>query len=92
MGVINIIIKDLQKKTYEPMLFLRPEIERLITENVISIIRTGKQLQICDIATDFDFQPLEKEGWKPDQGLYEKAILEYNQQHQPLLQRWLRHT
>jgi hypothetical protein len=89
MVVINIVLKDCKKRIYFPMLFLRPETEDLIMDNINTINRiTGSLLQISNIEPDNDYSQWERQGWKLDQGLYEVAIIEYNQSHTPLLIRW----
>jgi hypothetical protein len=84
----NILLRDNKNKFFQKMLFLRNETEMPITENVIKINKTGHQLNINDINIDTSTEELEKQGYKNDEALYDKLIIEYNQNNKDLLTRW----
>jgi len=74
------------------MLFLREDTELLICENVIAINKKDEDacININTIDIDFLTLDLENQGWKIDDGLYEKLIIEYNSRNdiESLLKRW----
>ncbi len=86
--MINILLRDNQNKLFQKMLFLREETELLICENINTINRRGHQLNINTIDIDTSLDDLERQGYKNDEGLYDRLIIEYNQKNTKLLTRW----
>jgi len=72
------------------MLSLSDETELLICDNINTINKTGHLLQINSIDFNFSTSEIEKYGWKVDNGLYDKLIIEYNNRvdKEKLLTRW----
>lgn len=90
MSLINILLKDNKNKLFQKMLFLREETELLICENINTINKKVVFLNIHSIDIDSPMTELEKNGWKEDNGLYDKLIIEYNNsaEREKLLTRW----
>jgi hypothetical protein len=70
------------------MLFLREETELLICDNINKLNKTGHQLNINTIDLNSSFEELERQGYRNDDALYDRLIIEYNQQNTDLLTRW----
>jgi hypothetical protein len=86
--MISILLKDNKNKVFQEMMFLRNETELLICDNIIKINKSGtEQLQI-ETFTDGIVEYWEERGYKRDNALYDKLILEYNQQNDKQLTRW----
>jgi len=86
--MISIILKDNANKLFQEMMFLRDETEGLICDNIITINKTGtRQLQI-ETHVDGIAEYWEQRGYKRDNALYDKLIIEYNQQNGKPLVRW----
>lgn len=86
--MISILLKDNKNKLFQEMMFLRDETELLICNNINIINRVGtERLQIEDFA-DGIAEYWEKEGYKRDNDLYDKLIIDYNQQNDKPLTRW----
>ena len=86
--MINILLRDNKNKLFQKMLFLKDETELLICKNINKINTTGHQLNISTIDISSSFEELEKQGYRNDDGLYDRLIIEYNQQNTDLLTRW----
>lgn len=86
--MMNIIIKDNQNNLYEVFGHLRDETELLICGNINEINRKmNRQIQIEDYVQGLD-DYWEKRGYKMEPGLYDKLVIEYNQQNEEHLTRW----
>lgn len=86
--MLNILLSDNKDKVFQKMLFLREETELLICKNINKINETGHRLTINSIDIDTPVDSLEKQGYKNDESLYDRLIIEYNQQNKDLLTRW----
>ena len=86
--MINILLRDNKSKLFQKMLFLSEETELLICKNINAINKSGHQLNINTIDSGTPLEDLEKQGYKNDEALYDKVIIEYNQQNKDLLTRW----
>jgi len=86
--MINILLRDNKNKLFQKMLFLSEETELLICKNINTINKSGYQLNINTIDIGTPLEELEKQGYKNDEALYDKLIIEYNQQNKDLLTRW----
>lgn len=90
MGTINILLQDNKNRLCQKMCFLRDETESLIYDNINTINRIELNLALSSIDINFSTSDLEKQGWKVDEGLYDKLIIEYNNRSdkEKLLTRW----
>lgn len=86
--MINILLQEHNNKLFQRMLTLREETELLICENINKLNTTGHQLSISTIDINDSFEELEKKGYTHDNALYDRLIIEYNQQNKDLLTRW----
>jgi hypothetical protein len=86
--MISILLKDNKNSLMQEMLHLREDTELLICDNINTINKDGEhQLNIETLAegtTDYWL----KRGYKTDNSLYDKLIIDYNQTHTDLLTRW----
>lgn len=78
MALLNILLRNNKDKICQKMLSLREETELLICENINTINGENTYLNINTIDFDFSTSDLERQGWKVDNGLYDKLIIEYN--------------
>lgn len=86
--MISILLKDNKNKIFQEMMFLRNETELLICDNIIKINKEGtEQLQI-ETFTNGIVEYWENRGYKRDNALYDKLIIEYNQRNDKQLTRW----
>ncbi|EKT4500011.1 hypothetical protein SL054_002492 [Flavobacterium psychrophilum] len=85
--MIHIIIKDNKNKVFEILKNLREETELLICQNINTINGTTPNIQIETYVDDIETYWIGK-GYTIDQSLYDRLILDYNQQNTPLLTRW----
>ena len=85
--MIHIIIKDNKNKVFEILKNLREETELLICQNINTINGTTPNIQIETYVDDIATYWIGK-GYTIDQSLYDRLILDYNQQNTPLLTRW----
>ncbi|OAE90540.1 hypothetical protein FPG87_02735 [Flavobacterium psychrophilum] len=86
--MISIILKDNKNKLFEVIRDLREETELLICNNIITINNNINQtLSIETFVEGIDKYWVEK-GYNSEPGLYDKLIIEYNQNNTPLLTRW----
>ncbi|HSZ85824.1 MAG TPA: hypothetical protein VK787_07320 [Puia sp.] len=69
------------------MLHLRDETELLICDNIIKINKDGCQLNI-ETLTDGMTEYWLNRGYRIDNSLYEKLIVDYNQSHDAFLTKW----
>ena len=86
--MISIIVKDNKEKVFEVLMHLRDETELLICGNINQINRkTNRDLQIETYSEGIE-EYWTKRGYQRSQGLYDKLIIEYNQNNEDLLTRW----
>ena len=80
MAIVNIMLKDNKNKVCQKMLFLREDTELLICENINTINKSEPEwfVNIEYIDPDFSTKDMEERGWKINDALYDKLILEYN--------------
>jgi hypothetical protein len=90
MGLLNILLKDNKNNICQKMLSLREETELLICENINTINKKELFLSIKTIDFGYSTLDLEHQGWKVDDGLYDKLIIEYNNssEKEKLLKFW----
>lgn len=90
MGLINILLFDEKNKLCQKMLSLREDTELLICNNINTINGDKPYLMIRTIDYDFSTFELENKGWKTDDGLYDKLIINYNNSKDriKILTRW----
>lgn len=86
--MISIILKDNTNKLFQEMMFLRDDTELLICENINTINRAGTPQFQIETHADGIAEYWEKRGYKRDNGLYDKIIIDYNQQNEKPLVRW----
>jgi hypothetical protein len=85
---MNILLKDNRYKLMQEMLDLREETELLISGNINILNRNGADLNIESFTGTETKYWLEK-GFEIDQGLYDRLIIEHNNQKDvELLTRW----
>lgn len=85
--MISILLKDFQKKLMQEMLHLRDETELLICQNIRKIDKDGNQLNIETLAEGVTEYWI-KRGFILDNSLYDRLIIEYNQNNADVLTRW----
>lgn len=86
--MISILLKDKKNKVFQEMMFLKNETELLICDNINQINKEAtEQLQIETFA-DGIVEYWENRGYKRDNALYDKLIIEYNQRNDKQLTRW----
>jgi hypothetical protein len=86
--MIHILLKDNRNRLFQKMLYLRVDTEVLICSNINTINKSGHQLNINTIDIETSVEYWEKQGYKNDEALYDKLIIEYNQQNNDLLTGW----
>ena len=74
----NLFLKNHKTKSYLKMMFLGEETDSLIHKNVSILNSSGHELQIEDLLPDEMIKDMDRLGWKIDQGMYDRLILEYN--------------
>ncbi len=88
----HILLIDHDNKKCDHMQFLREDVINLIQSNVCSIQLDGRNIQIASADITFPAEYQKRLGYEHDQGLYDKLIIEYNNNHpNKLLTRWPRH-
>ena len=75
--MIYIIIRDIRNKEFDTM-NVDNYTESKITNNVSTLIKEGFDVNMQTIVADFSNNDLEQQGWKKVQSLYDKLIIEYN--------------
>ncbi len=86
--MISILLQDHKNKLFQKMLHLSEETELLICQNVNTLNRSGHQLNISTIDPGTPMNELEMRGYRAEEALYDKLILDYNQENSPLLKMW----
>ena len=85
---MDIVLKDNINKLFQEMRFLKEETELLISDNINTINRKGtREFQIETHYIGID-EYWKQQGYEIDNELYDKIILEYNQQNEIPLTRW----
>lgn len=88
----HIVLIDHNNKKCEYMQSLREDVINLIQSNVCTIQLDNRNIQIASADVTFPTEYIKKLGYEHDQGLYDKLIIEYNNNHpDKLLTRWPRH-
>lgn len=81
MPLLNILLRDNCNKICQKMLSLKEETELLICNNINAINKKNgtANLKINTIDFNFSTNELVNEGWRFDDGLYDRLIIQYNQ-------------
>jgi hypothetical protein len=87
-GVMRILLKDHKNRLIQEMNHLTDKTELLISENVVKMNSKGFNLNIETLTEEVTEYWIEQ-GYKHDNALYERLILEYNQNNDDLLPRWI---
>lgn len=92
MPQINILLRDNHNKICQKMNSLREETELLISVNINIINKKNGNANININTIDFGYstKALVTAGWLVDDGLYDKLIIQYNQDPDTniILERW----
>lgn len=76
---MNFIVRDNHNKVYQTFWGESKERELLIARNIFKIYDvTKKHVNINNVSPNFDPEEHFGQGWKNDQGLYDKLIVDFN--------------
>lgn len=88
--MIHLLLKDTKNMIYHNMTFLSQEMENLLDSNVVEMRNAKMSIAINASDLDISHLNLEQQGWKRDDGLYEKLLFEYTELTGKVLTRWTR--
>ena len=86
---MNFILRDNHNKLYQTFWGESSEREVLISKNINKIyIVTKQHININDVSPSFDPEEHLGPGWKNDQGLYDRLVIDFNRLGGELLSAW----
>lgn len=88
MGLIHLLLKDTRTMTCQHMRDLSQEMDDLIATNVVAMQNSNMLILVETVTFDFPKEIMTSQGWKFDDGLYEKLLIEYATNTGKILTRW----
>lgn len=80
---------DMRKRVFHRMNDINQTRNEHITNNVVSMVHANMLIQLREIDFQDNSLAFEKQGWKEDQALYDKLIMEYKDKTGKFLTAWV---
>ena len=84
----HLLLKDIQNYTCQYMGYVGEDIDNLLTNNVVEMLNAQMNVQIETLDKHYSATELERNGWKHDQSLYDKLLIDYTVRTNKILKRW----
>lgn len=88
MANVHLLLKDTKNRLCQYMGFVGQDIDNLLTNNVAEMQNVGIEVLIETLDKHYSSDELSKMGWKSDQGLYDKLLMDYTKIANKMLNRW----
>ncbi|MCC9017906.1 MULTISPECIES: hypothetical protein [Flavobacterium] len=88
--MISILLEDFTNKLFQKLANLSEERELHIRNNIIVLNKVKPQYTVYYFGVNNSIADLEKKGYKEDQGLYDRRIIDYNNDNpENILRAWI---